>query len=65
MNHHLEAIRVQHGYSQEQVARRLEISLNTVRNWETGKTEPTLSKLKQLAELYDMTTPDFIKKMEE
>lgn len=61
----LEAIRVQHGYSQEQVARRLEISLNTVRNWETGKTEPTLSKLKQLAELYDMTTPDFIKKMEE
>lgn len=61
----LESIRVQHGYSQEYVARRLEISLNTVRNWETGKTEPTLSKLKQLAELYDMTTPDFIKKMEE
>lgn len=61
----LESIRVQYGYSQEQVARRLEISLNTVRNWETGKTEPTLSKLKQLAELYDMTTPDFIKKMEE
>lgn len=61
----LESIRVQHGYSQEQVARRLEISLNTVRNWETGKTEPTLSKLKQLAELYGMTTPDFIKKMEE
>lgn len=60
-----ESIRVQYGYSQEQVARRLEISLNTVRNWETGKTEPTLSKLKQLAELYDMTTPDFIKKMEE
>lgn len=61
----LESIRVRHGYSQEQVARRLEISLNTVRNWETGKTEPTLSKLKQLAELYGMTTPDFIKKMEE
>lgn len=61
----LESIRVQHGYSQEYVARNLEISLNTVRNWETGKTEPTLSKLKQLAELYDMTTPDFIKKMEE
>lgn len=61
----LEAIRLQHGYSQEQVARRLEISLNTVRNWETGKTEPTLIKLKQLAELYGMTTPDFIKKIEE
>lgn len=60
-----EAIRAVHGFSQEYVARRLEISLNTVRNWETGKTEPTLSKLKQLAELYDMTTPDFIKKMEE
>lgn len=61
----LEAIRVQHGYSQEYIARNLEISLNTVRNWETGKTEPTLSKVKQLAELYGMTTAEFIEKMEE
>lgn len=61
----LEAIRVQHGYTREYIAYKLEISLYTVKNWETGKTEPTLSKLKQLAELYDMTTPDFIKKMEE
>lgn len=61
----LESIRVQHGYSQEYIARNLEISLNTVRNWETGKTEPTLSKVKQLAELYGMTTAEFIEKMEE
>lgn len=61
----LESIRVQHGYSQEYIARNLEISLNTVRNWETGKTEPTFGKLKQLAELYGMSTAEFIKKMEE
>lgn len=61
----LESIRVQHGYTREYIAYKLEISLYTVKNWETGKTEPTFGKLKQLAELYGMTTPDFIKKMEE
>lgn len=47
----LEACRVNAGLSQKELAERLGVSAGTISNWETGKTEPTLSQLRIISEL--------------
>ncbi len=39
----MEAIRERAGLTRAEVANRLEISETSVRNWETGRTEPTMT----------------------
>lgn len=48
----LKQIRIEHGYSQEQVARLLEVSRVSVVNWESGKTQPYGRNAIALAKLY-------------
>lgn len=50
-----EELRKAAGYSQEVIARRLEVSRRTVDNWEKGLTEPKLSDLKKIAKLFDVS----------
>ena len=50
----LAAARVNAGMTQEEVAKRMHVSKNTVVNWEKGKTEPTISQCRDLSEIYDM-----------
>ena len=50
----LAAARVNAGLTQEEVAKQLKVSKNTVVNWENGKTEPTISQGRKLSELYKM-----------
>lgn len=52
----LETLRVRDGLSREAVARRINISAMTVRNWERGDTEPTASQIKALANLFKVST---------
>lgn len=47
----LEKARKDKGFSQEFVARQLEVSRATVDNWEKGVTEPTLPMATKLAEI--------------
>lgn len=51
----LEQLRKAAGYSQELIARRLEVSRATIDNWEKGLTEPKMSDLKKIAKLFNVS----------
>lgn len=50
----LRAYRVNKRLTIEQVAKQLEVSPNTVRNWELGTTKPKKIYVEALAKLYDV-----------
>ncbi len=50
----LAAARVNAGLTQREVAKTMEVSLNTVGNWEKYLTEPTVGQARQLSELYNI-----------
>lgn len=50
----LAAARVNAGLTQEDVAREMKVSKNTVVNWEKGTSEPSISQGRRLSELYNM-----------
>lgn len=50
----LAAARVNAGFTQEDVARALNVGKQTVVSWEKGNSEPKISQAKQLSELYSM-----------
>lgn len=51
----LAAARVNAQMTQEEVAKKMNVSKNTVVNWEKGKTEPSISQSKQISKIYNMT----------
>ena len=50
----LAAARVNASMTQDQVAREMKISKQTIVNWENGRSEPTLSQAQALSKLYKM-----------
>ena len=50
----LAAARVNAGLTQEQVAKEMRISKNTVVSWEKGLSEPTITQARELSKLYNM-----------
>ena len=50
----LAAARVNAKLTQEDVAKQLHVSNNTVTNWEKGYTTPSISQARELSELYQM-----------
>lgn len=52
----LENLRIRDGVSREEVARRLNVSAMTIRNWERGETEPSASQIKALADIFEVST---------
>ena len=50
----LAAARVNAEMTQEDVAKEMHVSKNTVVNWEKGKSEPTNSQSRELSKLYNM-----------
>lgn len=57
---HLKAARVNAGLTQKQVAEMLNISKNTVINYEKYRTTPDVETSKTLAALYGLTVNDII-----
>ena len=53
-------LRNTHGYSQEQVAEKIEISRQAYSKWENGSTVPDIEKCKRLADLYGVTLDSLI-----
>ena len=47
--------------NQRELAERLNVSLQTVRNWEHGRREPSIQKLIKLSEISNMTIDEIIK----
>lgn len=52
----LKALREARGWTQEEVARRLNVSRAAVGHWERGKNEPSYDTLIRLARLYNTST---------
>ena len=52
----LRAYRVNKGLTIEQVAKQLEVSQNTIRNWERGERKPKKVYVEALAKLYGVDT---------
>ncbi|MDE6691250.1 MAG: helix-turn-helix domain-containing protein, partial [Clostridia bacterium] len=49
------------GYTQQDVADKLNISDRTLSSWETGRTEPDLSSLAALADFYGLTVDEILR----
>lgn len=56
----LKAARVNIGLNQDEAAKRLGISKDTLRNWETGKTVPSISMIPNIEQLYGLSYDDLI-----
>lgn len=57
----LAALRKDAGFTQQDVADKLNISDRTLSSWETGRTEPDLSSLSALATLYGVTVDEVLR----
>ena len=53
-------LRKQQGWSQEDLAIRLDISRQSVSKWESGSNMPDISLLAELADFYDVSIPEII-----
>ena len=54
----IKAARKETGYTQEQVAQKLSVSRSTVANWENGKSRPNDNKLKEISDLFNISSED-------
>ena len=54
-------LRTKTGWSQEFVARQMEVSRATIVNWERGNTEPSISEAVKLAKLFGITVEELMK----
>ena len=53
-------LRVSAGLTQEEMAKRLNISRSTIAMWETGESFPRTDKLKEIAQLLHCTLDDLL-----
>ncbi len=57
---YLQFLRKSHDYTQEDLARKLDISRQAVSKWETGTTIPDLEILLKISKLYNITINDIL-----
>lgn len=56
----LKDIRIQIGYSQIEVAKRLDLPISTYNQYETGKNEPNIEMLCKLADFYHISLDELV-----
>ena len=64
-NNRLYQLRKQRGFSQEELASRLNVSRQTVSKWEIGDSTPDMEKLVAMSELFDVSLDYMIMGKEE
>lgn len=60
VNTMIKLLRTEKGMNQEQLAEKLQVTRQAVSNWETGKTQPDIETLTQIAELFDVSVEKLI-----
>lgn len=58
----LKGIRIQKGYTQEEIANKLNVSRQAVSRWETGKSCPDIENLALLGEIYGVSVDELLGK---
>ena len=56
----LKSARTEAGMTQKQVAAKLNVVESCYANWEQGRTEPNITMLRKLCELFDITIDELI-----
>lgn len=56
----LVSLRKSRGLTQAQLAERMNVSRQAISRWETGESVPSVTKLKFLSELYDVSVEDLL-----
>lgn len=51
MRNKLKALRIEHGYTQTELADAIKVSPQTISNWESGTKDPRLSNVIKLSEI--------------
>lgn len=59
-NEKLLTIRKEKGYSQEQLGNMINVTRQTVSNWELGISTPEMTKIIELAKVFDLTTDELL-----
>lgn len=54
-NENLKQLRLYSSLMQKEIASRLGVSVRTFQGWESGRTEPNIEKLIQIADLFDVS----------
>jgi transcriptional regulator with XRE-family HTH domain len=52
-----------YGYSQEELASKMEVTRQTISRWERGETSPNLEELDRLANILRLSLNDFVMHM--
>lgn len=60
ISRYLQVLRKEHNYTQEELARELDISRQAVSKWETGSTLPDLEVLLKISKLYGITINEIL-----
>lgn len=56
LNERIRELRKRFGWTQKELAKRINVSQQTVGSWEVGRAEPSSETLTRLAELFEVTT---------
>ena len=56
----IKKLREERGMTQDELAEKLNVTRQAVSNWETGKTQPDIETLTQLAEIFDVSVERLI-----
>lgn len=56
----LKAARMNMSLTQKEAAKRLGVTVNTLRNWENGKSYPDAMRIRRIEETYDVHYDDLI-----
>ena len=60
LSERLRALRKEHGYSQEQMARKLHLTQGAISQWENGLTVPAADQLIALADVFGITVDELL-----
>ena len=54
-------LRKQHGYSQDELADKLNVSRQAISKWENGSSDPSATNLMALADVFNIKVEDMLK----
>lgn len=60
LNARLYDLRKERNLTQEEIASRLDVSRQTISNWETGSAQPTIDKMIELSSLYGLSLDELV-----
>ncbi|MEG0783259.1 helix-turn-helix domain-containing protein [Carnobacterium sp.] len=59
-NERIYALRKANNFTQEEIAQELKVSRQTISNWETGTAQPTIDRVIELANVFDVSMEELI-----